>query len=57
LSDFNQIWLLEYHIIKFHGNPSSGSRADKHKRTDAHDSANRHFMRLFDRMEQAIYGF
>jgi hypothetical protein len=45
---------MEDQIIKFHGNPSSGGRADTHKRTDGHDSANRHFMRLFDRIEQGV---
>ena len=54
LSDFTQIRMYEDHVIKFHGNPSSWSRADTHKRTDGHDSANRHFMRLFDRFEQAV---
>ena len=39
LSDFNQIWsildiFVQVHDMKFHGNPSSGSRTDTERWTD-----------------------
>jgi hypothetical protein len=50
-TDFNQIWnfstdffiIIPY--IKFHGNPSSGSRGDKCVQTDGHCESHRRFSR------------
>jgi hypothetical protein len=49
LSDFNQVWIfIKLSNIKFHKNPSSGSRADTRtdKRTKGDDLDNRRFSRL-----------
>ena len=46
--DFNQIWIwstdfMKVPDIKFHGNPSSGRRADAHGQMDRRDKGNRLF--------------
>jgi len=48
LHSYNRIWVVSADFnksprIKFHGNPSSGSRADIHGETDRLDEVHRHF--------------
>jgi len=55
LLDFKETWIFstdffaKYSNIKFHENPSSGSRAVPCGRTDRHDDANSSFSRFCER--------
>jgi len=55
LSDFNQIWTSSTNFhrvsnINFHGNPSSGSRADICGETDGREEGNKRSSRLCERV-------